>query len=194
MSVRLAFTPGAALAAGLLACQQGRGEVELNWTIVDRAGAQVFPSGELDDTCALVGLLPGASEPVAYAAQVELRLCEPGCPGGCADPACRADTLRFDCSAARGWATVDAGDDAPYDFHVALVAVPDSGGCACDLTAPCALVPGPRRRTVEPGLVTDLQVYLLVLGLDDVADSLDDMGRARLDLDACCTPDPTCAP
>ena len=69
---------------------------------------------------------------------------------------------------------------------------PDTGACGCTLTPPCALVPGPRTRTVEPGLVTDLQVYLLVLGLDNIA-AASTSGRTRLDPSTCCTPDPSCA-
>ena len=52
--------------------------------------------------------------------------------------------------------------------------------------------PGRSTRAVEAGLVTDLQVYLLVLGLDDI-DAATTGGRTRLDLVECCTPDPSCA-
>lgn len=189
---RLAFTP-LGLALGLAAaCVHDRGEIELNWTIVDRGGTQVFPFGFLGDTCEFRGKFAEAEAPRDYDLQVQLRLCDPDCADGCDAPACQVDVLRFDCSAARGFSTVPVSGDAPYDMRVDLVAAPDDGTCGCSLTPPCALVPGPRRRSVEPGLVTDLQVYLLVLGLDDIAASYQD-GRARLDLDACCTPDPTCA-
>lgn len=182
------------------ACQGDRGEVELDWTIVDRAGAQVFPSGALGDTCSFVGRLPDrGDDPVDYSVQVEVRLCEPGCVPGCDDLACIVDRLIFDCTAARGYATVETQGE-PYDFSVRLLASPADGSCACDIQAPCALVPGPRRRTVEPGLVTDLAVYLMVLGLDDIDASVADDGRVQLDLapaaaaagEACCVPDPSC--
>jgi len=173
------------------ACVHDEGEVEVNWTIVDRGGGQVFPSGYLGDTCEFMGLLAGSDTPAPYGLQVQVRLCEPGCADGCDDPACQIDRLRFDCSAARGFEVVKARPDAPYDFHVDLVATPTSGACSCTLTPPCALAPGPRSRTVEPGLVTDLQVYLFVLGLDDIG-AADEAGRTRLDLATCCTPDPTC--
>lgn len=195
----LAFTRrgAAALSAALTAlagaCVDDKGEVEINWTIVDRSGVQVFPSGLLGDTCDFTGVLAGSDTPAAYGLQVQLRLCEPGCAGGCDDPACQVDRLRFACSAARGFEVVQARPNDPYDFHVDLVATPESGACGCTLAPPCVLAPGPRSRTVEPGLVTDLQVYLFVLGLDDVRASTSD-GRTRLDLAECCTPDPTCAP
>lgn len=177
--------------AGPAACDREHGQIELNWSIVDRAGTQVAPFGVLDDTCNFSGTLPGDAEPSTYDLQLRLRLCDPDCPAGCDDPACQVETRRYDCSAARGFSTVDASS-APYEVRVDLVATPRDGACACALTPPCALVPGPRRRTVEAGLVTDLQVYLLVLGLDNIRDSRED-GRPRLDLDACCDPDPTCA-
>ncbi len=199
---RLAFTRLAVMAAASTACQQDRGEVEIDWTLVDRAGATVFPSGALDDTCSFVGRLPGTgADLVDYSVRVELRLCEPGCEPGCDDPTCVHTSLTFDCTAARGYATVEARPE-PYDFSVHLTAVPADGDCPCDLRSPCALIPGPRRRTIEPGLVTDLAVFLMVLGLDDVDAALTG-GRTRLDLApaadaeddaaACCVPDPACA-
>lgn len=200
LGARLAFTLGL---AATTACQGDRGEVELNWTLIDRAGGQVFPSGAIDGTCSFHGLLPAAGdERVDYSVRVEVRLCEPGCEAGCGDPACIHTRVAFDCSAARGYATVDARDD-PYIFDIRLVATPDDGACTCDIQSPCALIPGPRHRTVEPGLITDLGVYLMVLGVDDIDDSQDGDGRTLLDLapgdlapetPACCVPDPTCAP
>lgn len=193
---RLAFTPALPAAAALCllaACEHTRGEIEINWTIVDRAGTQVFPSGELADLCEFTGLLAdGDATPTPYALAVQMRLCEPDCLAGCDDPSCQLERITYACDAARGFSSVDARTDIPYDFHVDLVANPDSGACGCTLTPPCALVPGPRTRTVEPGLVTDLQVYLLVLGLDDIA-AASTSGRTRLDLATCCTPDPNCA-
>lgn len=194
---RLAFTLAAtmAIATALAACEQGVGEIEINWTIVDRANSQVFPSGALHNICDFTGLLADDdSEPTPYSLSVRLRLCDPGCPAGCDDPSCLATEAPIDykCSAARGFSSVPARTDPPYDIHVELRATPEDAGCACTLTPPCALVPGPRTRTVEPGLVTDLTVYLLVLGLDDI-DAATTNGRTRLDLAQCCTPDPSCA-
>ncbi|MFY0532696.1 hypothetical protein [Nannocystis pusilla] len=43
---------GAILAlATAAACVRDKGEVELNWTVVDAAGRSIFPAGELDDIC-----------------------------------------------------------------------------------------------------------------------------------------------
>lgn len=200
LGLRLGLRLACALAL-LAACQDDRGEVEIDWTLVDRAGTQVYPSGALLDTCSFVGLLPGAGDQrVDYSLGVEVRLCEPGCEPGCSDPACLHTRLLFGCDAARGYATVEARPDAPYQFDVRLVASPADSACTCALEPPCALVPGPRRRTVEPGLITDLQVYLMVLGVDDIGDAQDGDGRVVLDLTsaddasaACCVPDPTCA-
>ena len=177
---------------GQAACDREHGQIELNWTLVDRAGTTVAPFGVLADTCDFSGKLAPDAEAASYDLELRLRLCDPDCAAGCDDPACQVEDLRFDCSAARGFATVAARIDSPYDIVVDLMAAPRDGACRCSLTPPCALVPGPRRRTVEAGLVTDLQVYLLVLGLDNIRESIEG-GRPRLDLDACCTPDPTCA-
>jgi hypothetical protein len=181
-----------ALLAGT-ACDRDHGEIELNWTIVDRAGTQIAPFGALGDTCNFSGKLAEADAKAStYDLELRLRLCDPDCAAGCDDPSCAIEDLRYDCRAARGFSSVPARTDSPYDIVVDLVAKPRGGACGCALTPPCALVPGPRRRTVEAGLVTDLQVYLLVLGIDNIRDSLEG-GHPRLDLDACCTPDPTCA-
>lgn len=178
---------------GPVACDRQNGQIELNWTVVDRAGTQIAPFGVLGDTCDFSGKLAADTEPTKYDLAVRLRLCDSECAGGCDDPTCEVvEDLRYGCGAARGFSTVAARADTPYDIEVDLIATPQNGACGCALTPPCALVPGPRRRTVEPGLVTDLQVYLLVLGLDNIRESREG-GRPRLDLDACCTPDPTCA-
>jgi hypothetical protein len=177
--------------ASIAACDRENGQIELNWTLVDRAGTTVAPFGVLGDTCDFLGKLTADAEPSSYDLELRLRLCEPDCPGGCDDPECLVEDLRYDCSAARGFSTVPARTESPYDIEVDLVAAPHGGACGCALTPPCALVPGPRRRTVEAGRVTDRQVYLLVLGLDNIQDSREG-GRPRLDLDACCTPDPSC--
>ncbi|MBA3546078.1 MAG: hypothetical protein H0T76_06325, partial [Nannocystis sp.] len=167
---------------GPAACDRENGQIELNWTVVDRAGTQIAPFGVLGDTCDFSGKLAAAdTEPSNYDLVVRLRLCDSECAGGCDDPTCEVvKDLRYGCGAARGFSTVPARTDTPYDIEVDLVATPQSGACGCALTPPCALVPGPRRRTVEPGLVTDLQVYLLVLGLDNIRESRED-GRPRLD-------------
>jgi hypothetical protein len=189
---RLGFTPALLGLALCAACEHDEGQVELNWTLVDRAGGQVFPSGVLPDLCDFTGLLAATdTDPVPYALRVQLRLCEPGCPAGCDDPSCQLQVLHYPCDAARGFSTVPARAEAPYDIHIDLVATADSATCGCTVNPPCALVPGPRSRNIEPGLVTDLQVYLLVLGLDDI-DAARDGDRTRLDLATCCTPDPSC--
>jgi len=190
--VRLTLA-GAVILAGPAACDREHGEIELNWTLVDRAGSQLAPFGALGDTCNFSGKFAAAdTEPSSYDLELRLRLCDPDCAAGCDDLSCQVEDFRYDCSAARGFSIVPARTASPYDINVDLVAKPHSGACGCALIPPCALVPGPRRRTVEAGLVTDLQVYLLVLGLDNIQASLE-AGRPRLDLDACCIPDPTCA-
>lgn len=185
---------GAALLAllpALATCDRSNGQVELNWTVVDAAGSAVFPFGGLRDLCRFTGRTEAGGDRRPYGLHVELRLCEPDCPAGCGDPSCQVDRLRYACDAARGFDTVPAAEE--YEFSLALVAEPADGACGCELTAACALVPGPRRRAVEPGLVTDLQVYLLVLGGLDLGAAESEAGRIVMDLDACCAPDLSCS-
>lgn len=187
--------PAAALVFGLLlaACDGSRGEVEINWSVVDAAGRQGFPEGDLDDLCNFVGRTDEAGERRPYSLNVRLRLCEPDCPGECVStPECQVETLDYRCTAARGYSTVPARPEE-YDFEVDLTAqFSDAGGeCACKLGPACALVPGPRTRAVEPGLVTDLQVYLLVLTRLDLGTRPPD--PVVMDLDGCCDPGPNCS-
>lgn len=184
--------PLVALALLLPACERTLGEVELNWTVVDAAGRDVFPVGPFDDLCSFTGRTAADGERRPYRLGVRLRLCEPDCPQDCAaEPACQAATLDFTCNAARGYDTVPAREE-PYDLAVELVA-DFGGGCACALGPACALVPGPRTRAIEPGLVTDLQVYLLVLTGLDLATDTAEAGRTVMDLVGCCDLDPSCA-
>lgn len=180
------------LAALAAACERSHGEVELNWTVVDAGGRDVFPVGPFDDLCSFIGRTAedGARRP--YSLNVRLSLCEPGCATDCAsDPSCLVEALDFSCNAARGFDTVPARE-ASYEMVVDLVA--DFGGaCACALGPSCALVPGPRLRAIEPGLVTDLQVYLLVLTGLDLGVDTSAMGRTVMDLVGCCDLDPTCS-
>ncbi len=175
---------GIALAGGFC-CDRTHGEIELNWTVVDAAGASVFPTRDLDDLCGFTGRMVAEGPRARYALHVQLELCDPAC--GC-DPACEPTRLTFDCDAARGWGTVLADE---YELRVSLIARPETG-CACELTPACALAPGPRVRAVEPGLVTDLQVFLFVLSGFRLGTK--EKGSPLMDLDGCCVPDPSCSP
>ncbi|PCC74539.1 hypothetical protein SAMN02745121_06904 [Nannocystis exedens] len=191
---------GAILAlSAATACVRDKGEVELNWTVVDAAGRSIFPAGELgdvcnldadkfDDLCGFIGSTTPDGPRRPYRLRTQLRLCEPDCPQACtADESCQIDVRTYGCKAARGFSIVDARADEPYDFEVALVAEFEDDGCVCELGPACALTPGPRTRTVEPGLLTDLQVYLFVLtGLDACAQEPSEQGRTVMDLQGCC--------
>jgi hypothetical protein len=197
----LASARPAALVFGLLltACNGSRGQVEINWSVVDAAGRQGFPEGDLDDLCRFTGRTAEGGERRPYSLHVRLRLCEPDCPGECVStPECQVETIDYRCESARGFSTVPARDEE-YDFEVDLMAQfasrpsgSEAGGeCACELGPSCALVPGPRTRAIEPGLVTDLQVYLLVLTRLDLGSKPPD--PVVMDLDGCCDPGPNCS-
>lgn len=170
-----------ALAAG--GCGRDEGVVEIAWTFVDRSGAAIYPDGDLEDTCALRGTFRAGENPRTYELHTEVRICDPACEAGCDDAACwLEEPLRFGCDTARGSGIV-ASHDEPVLIDVRVTAYPGGdSACACALGSPCAQVPGPRRRMIRPGLVTDLQVYLLVLDLPAAAEPLE----------ACCELPPEC--
>ncbi|WAS90170.1 hypothetical protein [Nannocystis punicea] len=198
---RPSLAAGATLAlVTAAACVRDQGEVELNWTVVDAAGRSIFPAGELDeiagcnadapkfdDLCGFIGRTTPDGPRRRYQLHTQLRLCEPDCPQACtADESCQIDVLTYDCKAARGFSIVAAREQEPYDFEVALVAQFENE-CVCELGPACALTPGPRTRKVEPGLLTDLQVYLFVLtGLDACVQEPSEQGRTVMDLVGCC--------
>jgi hypothetical protein len=177
-----------ALAAGLLApagCSVDTGVVELAWAFVDRDGQQIFPGGLFDpaqdDACDLPGRRGGAR--VSYDLDIELEICDPRCGSGCDDPACHVvPPLSFDCATSRGSDPDVPSAEMPYRFTFRAVVSLDGEDACRDPDPTCVAVPGPRERTVRPGLVTDLQVYQVVLDFD--LDGPPDTEGA-LDLEAC---------
>jgi hypothetical protein len=151
------------------------GVVELNWVVVDRDGEAIFPAGQFmasGDTCDLPGRSGDAS--VRYDLRVELDICDPGCDAGCDADECRiVAPTRYSCSVARGTDRDVPASEDPYMFTVrASISTPD-GECS-DLAPPCVATPGPRERTVHRGLVTDLQVFQIIVNSDiDAGDPLD---------------------
>ena len=171
----------AALGSG---CGDLDGAVELAWVIVDRDGDAIFPGGvfSLDDerdSCELRGVVGDRS--VSYDLRVELEVCDPSCEAGCDSEQCQVlPRHEFACNEARGsLPTVPDSGGEPYLFTVrAVVSVP-SLQLECREPSPsCVAVPAPRERRVEPGLVTDLQVYQIAIDVD--RDS-----NEPLDLEAC---------
>jgi len=178
----------------LVACNHQEGIVEINWAFVDQDGDKIIPSRDAENSCGFAGNLAGKAE--NYQMQVELRVCEPGCEGGCENPACYAvDPFRFDCHALRASSKLPASFDG-YEFQVAVIAVPDNNAqeqCECELRSPCIERPGPRIRTIEAGLITDLQVYQLVLALPTVEPIISADERIVFDVQECCQLPSSCA-
>lgn len=185
---RLAPLAALTLGAAAAACSPTDGYIELAWAFVDRQGEPIFPNGELKESCSFRGPVAPEGEARTIDLRVELRLCDPECAGGCDDPACLVtEPLRFACLDYRGHATVPASE-GPYLFETRVIAEIDGDAeCACAISSACVQVPGPRQRMVRPGLVTDLQVYQLIL---DIADPT----ATNLDLSPCCDLPDTCAP
>ncbi|GEM_PF-1377298 len=156
----------ATLAAALVpggSCARDRGVVELGWLFVDADGERLFPQGRLDDTCALESEVAEGGR-VRYDLQVELLMTRSECTGGIDDDACLVlSPLRFACDTARGSHLDVPASEQPYLMTVRAVAVRADTGDVCVPDAECVVVPGPRTREVEGGLVTDLQIYEIVL-------------------------------
>lgn len=156
--------------------------VEVAWVFVDRDGDPIYPAGQFSlgnrDSCDLPGRLGG--DPVRYDLRFELEICDLACPGGCGDPQCLVmDPLVFPCNTARGSERDVPASDDPYLFTVRSVITVESRDLVCREPLPtCVAVPGPRARSVRSGLVTDLQVYQVVIDVDQDHDDV-------LDLEAC---------
>ena len=165
-------------------CSVDTGVVEWAWAFVDRDGDPIFPSGVFDlgrtSSCALPGRTD--SDQVRYDLGAELVICDPECAGGCEDPDCQVVApLGFDCDRSRGSNPSVPSSDAPYQFTISPVITLPGGSECRDLDA-CIAAPGPRERVVHPGLVTDLQVFQLVLGMDQGGPA---SGSGSLDLQGC---------
>jgi hypothetical protein len=177
------LAPLAALAVtlGTSACGDDTGAVELAWVFVDRDGDAIYPGGVFTsdderDSCDLPGV--AGEQGVAYTVRVELEICDPACAAGCDAEECRVVPNHvFPCTTARGnQPTVPASAD-PYRFTVRAVLDAPTFTSPCRDPA-CLAVPAPRERVVTAGLVTDLQVYQIVVDVDR-------QGDATLDLEAC---------
>lgn len=180
-SVRALFAIAALLFAG---CSADEGVVEWSWVFVDLDGRTIFPTGVFDlggrDACNLPARANGRS--VTYDLGVELSVCDPTCPQGCSDPDCQVIApLEFDCETHRGSNPAIPSSDEPYQFALAPVLTLEDGS-ECREVSTCIASPGPRERVVEPGLVTDLQVFQLVVGIVQGASSTD---VGALDLEEC---------
>ncbi len=174
----------ASLLVALSACSVDTGVVEWAWAFVDQDGDAIYPSGVFDlgrtSSCALPGRFD--AELVRYDLAAELVICDPECAGGCDDPDCQVVApLGFDCDRSRGSNPSVPSSDAPYQFTISpVITLP--GGDECRDLGSCISAPGPRERTVHRGLVTDLQVFQLVVGMDQGGPAT---GTGSLDLEAC---------
>ena len=181
----LAGSLGVALLCG---CSGGAGVVELNWVFVDRNGEGIYPGDQLgsnrrDNSCGLHGRL-GDGATVDYDLEVELEICDPSCAAGCESAECLVGgPRRFSCETARGSDPDVPSADHPYRFTVHAVVLPSDALECSDAPSTCIDVPGPRERTVEEGLPTDLQVYQIKLDIDDREGA--SRADAQLDLEAC---------
>ncbi len=191
--VRAAFLAriGLCAAAGPLSalvtgCTPTEGYVEIAWALIDQGGTALYPDGVLANTCDLNGLIAsgpdgeGEATSIPATLRFELLVCDPECDGGCADPECQVVAPRsFACNTARGSVTVPSSS-LDYRFQTQMIAELDGDpACTCTLSPECVQLPGPRDREVRGGLVTDLQVYQIVLDLDDPT-------TATMDLRTCC--------
>jgi hypothetical protein len=175
----------AIFAATLLpACGDGTGVVEMSWVFVDRDGDPIFPAGALSvgarrDSCDFAGTRSGGT--VAIDLRLQLEICDPTCAAGCDDASCRiVDPLRFPCDASRASDPNIPASEDPYRFTVRAVIESASADIECvDPDPSCMAVPGPRDRSVADGLVTDLQVYQIVVDINQAE------GAQALDLEAC---------
>jgi len=165
------------------ACGGDTGTVELAWVIVDRDGDPIYPGGVFTadderDSCELSGV--AAEQAIPYDLRVELEICDPGCEAGCdADECLVVPRHVFPCTTARGNDPDVPASDQPYLFTVrAVLDAPVFTSDCRDPASSCLAVPAPRERVVTAGLVTDLQVYQIVVDVDR-------QGDASLDLEAC---------
>jgi hypothetical protein len=162
--------------------------VELSWVFVDKNGGVIYPGDQLsldrrESSCDLPGQLGNGSS-VFYDLQVELEICTAEDDAG-SDSVCPENiTRRFPCDTARGTDPEVSVADHPYRFTVRTVMTRSDGGTECtNLPADCIDVPGPRERKVQPGLVTDLQVYQIKVNVD-IGDG-ESSPHAQLDLEEC---------
>ncbi len=176
------------LAAALIGgCADPTGSVELAWVFVDRDGDPIYPGGVFSlederDTCDLAGQI--GQQSTRYDLRVQLEICDPDCAAGCdADECLVAEPRRFGCNTARGNEPQVPASDTPYRFTVRPVISIAGFDTECrDALPTCLAVPAPRERTVQGGLVVDLQVYEILVDIDRTATEAQERD---LDLEDC---------
>ena len=151
---------------------------------------RIFPAGAFSlgtrDSCGLPGLI--GDKQVSYDLAVELEICDTTCDAGCGSSDCDVvSPLQFSCKANRGSDPSIPSSGDPYLFTLRSLVIVKSEQIVCGDPRPtCIAVPGPRQRTVEPGLVVDLQVYQIAV---DMVQGAPKTGDGALDLEACgCAP------
>jgi hypothetical protein len=157
------------------ACTEDTGVVEINWAVVDRDGDAIFPAGQFmasGDTCDLPAIRGDTR--LDYDLEVELVICDPECAAGCDAEECQVVApTRHPCTVARATDRDVPASEEPYLFELRAVIDAPDGECI-DHVPPCIATPGPRERPVHRGLVTDLQVFQIIVNSDiDANDPLD---------------------
>lgn len=180
--LELAFLGLLALAPA--SCGSEVGIVEVYWQVEDASLRRIYPPGDRTSTCAFTDL-DGANF------DLRVRLTIVHATDACAltpeDAACQVVApLVFECLRARGTVTdvppsstdaSEGGDDPGYLMFVEPLIVPEQGE-AFVARSTCIGYPGPRKRRVRAGRITDLEVHSLVFHALAGAD-------AKVDLDAC---------
>lgn len=161
-------------------CTPDIGQVELNWMFVDRNASPFIPSDLRKDSCAIPA--QDADGQTSADLIVQLTLSEPDCPGGPAAESCQIAFRRSKCDRRRDTLDDVPASDDPYLMSVDIMVVPARGNRFL-APAGCIAVPGPRRRRVDGGALTDLSVYQFVVHNMDLDET------SRLDLEQCRDPD-----
>ncbi|TPV93854.1 MAG: hypothetical protein B7733_18240 [Myxococcales bacterium FL481] len=166
-------------------CTADVGQVELNWVFVDRNTQAYVPSDLRKDSCRLPAR--DADGPTTADLIVQLTLSDPDCASA-AETTAEAEACQviapahFRCVHGRHTLTDVPAADEPYLVTAEVVVVPARGTWFI-ASSQCIGVPGPRRRRVSGGALTDLSVYQFVVHNVDLSES------PRLDLELCRDPD-----
>lgn len=175
---------GLPLLGVLASCGAEVGIVEVYWQVEDAALRRLYPPGDRSSTCAFTDL-DGAN----FDLRVRLTIvhASDACAASPADAACQVVApVVFDCLRARGTVTdippssqdaSEGNDDPGYLMFVEPLIVPEVGEPFVARST-CVGRPGPRKRRVRAGRITDLEVHELVFHALTSAD-------AKVDLEAC---------
>ena len=163
------------MATFLPSCDQVVGIIELHWQLVDQSvSRKILPS------CELAATDSDGRRTLGLRVRLTVSLHNEACKELADQPECIVVQKLFSCDRARG-TLIDVPGSGEDDYLMTVELLVDPGQGESPFVPPleCVSTPGPVKRQVHAGRITDLSVYQIIVHAIDL-----DQGKAY-DLERC---------